>query len=78
MSSRRRPGPIPRNLSSAIGKRTELLIFAKPLPVVMGPGLRRDDSVVVVRSTAAAPHATSDSFGKLATTDWLRPPAFAA
>ncbi|QBP20433.1 hypothetical protein Bdiaspc4_07550 [Bradyrhizobium diazoefficiens] len=23
-------------------------------------------------------HATSDSFGKLATTDWLRPPAFAA
>ncbi|MGY3107948.1 UTP-glucose-1-phosphate uridylyltransferase [Bradyrhizobium sp. LM6.9] len=25
-----------------------------------------------------SPHATSDSFGKLATTDWLRPPAFAA
>jgi len=42
-SSRRRPGPIPRNPSVADGGSTELRIFAKSNSVVMGPGLRRDD-----------------------------------
>ncbi len=43
LSSRRRPGPIPRDLSIGEGRSTEQRVFAKLLPVIMGPGLRRDD-----------------------------------
>src|SRR5581483_4592468 len=41
-SSRRRPGPIPRNLSVTRSCRCP---SPKDNPVVMGPGLRRDDHV---------------------------------
>ena len=49
----------------------------------MGPGLRRDDTedvadCAVLNDGAVTLHATSDSFGIFATTDWLRPPALAA
>ncbi|RXG88600.1 hypothetical protein EAS62_33065 [Bradyrhizobium zhanjiangense] len=41
-SSWRKPGPIPRNLSSAIGRSTGRLAFAKQRLGVMGPGFRQD------------------------------------
>jgi hypothetical protein len=49
----------------------------------MGPCVRRDDIEYLADHIARndgeeQPHATIDSFGRLATTDWLRPPAFAA
>jgi len=43
-SSRRTPRPIPRDLSIAEPRSTGRPIFVKLLPVVMGPGVRRDDS----------------------------------
>src|SRR3954453_15955442 len=43
-SSWGRPGPIPRDLSKSGGRSTGAPVFAKLLPVIMGPGLRRDDS----------------------------------
>ncbi|WP_456685569.1 DUF6285 domain-containing protein [Bradyrhizobium sp. P5_C11_2] len=36
--------PIPRDLSIVRSRRSERRVFAKRLPVAMGPGLRRDDS----------------------------------
>ena len=63
------------------GRSTERQVFAKPLLVVMGLRVRGDDACGVARVTVMAmtkPHATRDSFGMLATTDWLRPAAFAA
>ncbi|PPQ14174.1 hypothetical protein CV770_38425 [Bradyrhizobium sp. AC87j1] len=49
LSSRRTPGPIPRDLSISTGDSTaerlfKLRAFVKLLPGVMGPGVRRDDT----------------------------------
>src|SRR3954451_13781096 len=42
LSCRRRPGPIPRDPSIAHDADPARPDFVKPLPVVIGPGLRRD------------------------------------
>ncbi|MGY4283669.1 intracellular sulfur oxidation DsrE/DsrF family protein [Bradyrhizobium sp. LM2.7] len=59
-SSRRRPGPIPRDLSMEGGQRTERRVLAKLLPMAMGPGLRRDD--IEFGGTAGARHPATKIF----------------
>jgi len=63
-SSRRRPGPIPRDLSIADGIRTERRVFVKPLSGIMGPGLRRDDTECV--ESARTSRAAAAYFAALA------------
>ena len=53
-SSWRRPGPIPRDLSMAIGANPERPPFAKLPTGVMGPGFRQDDDRRICVLTASA------------------------
>src|SRR3954469_3927160 len=56
MSSQRRPGPI--TTKASLAKTRGYLLAPQPLPGVMGPGLRRDDTEYVAAVFAPRPDDT--------------------